>query len=61
VLLQPGVGWLLDRGWNGALDGGVRIYDAAAWQAGFSLMFATVLIALLLVPFVRETHCRQAA
>lgn len=59
VLLQPGVGWLLDRGWNGTLDGGVRIYAADAWQTGFSLLFATVLIALLLVPFIRETHCRQ--
>ncbi len=59
VLLQPGVGWLLDRGWSGALEGGVRIYDAVAWQTGFSLMFATVLVALLLVPFIRETHCRQ--
>lgn len=59
VLLQPGVGWLLDRGWSGALAGGVRVYDAAAWQAGFGLLFATVAIALVLVPFIRETHCRQ--
>jgi MFS family permease len=59
VLLQPGVGWLLDRHWGGALEGGVRVYDAAAWQAGFGLLFATVAIALVLVPFIRETHCRQ--
>lgn len=60
VLLQPGVGWMLDRGWGGTLERGVRLYDAATWQSGFGLLFATVALALALVPFVRETHCRQA-
>jgi MFS family permease len=60
VLLQPGIGWLLDQHWKGELAGGVRIYDAAAWTSGFGLLFACVLIALLMLPFARETHCRQA-
>lgn len=60
VILQPGVGWMLDRGWQGTLADGVRLYDTATWQAGFGLMFAAVAMALMLVPFVRETHCRQA-
>lgn len=59
MLLQPGVGWLLDRGWGGQLAGGARLYDAATWQASFSLMFVAVVIALALVPFVRETRCQQ--
>lgn len=59
MLLQPGVGWLLDRGWGGQLAGGVRIYDAATWQTSFGLMFVTVVGALVLVPFVRESHCQQ--
>jgi MFS family permease len=60
VILQPGVGWMLDRGWGGAMAGGARIYDAATWQSGFGLMFATVALALAVVPFARETYCRQA-
>jgi hypothetical protein len=28
------------------------------WQAGFGLLFATVIIALVLVPYTRATHCR---
>ncbi len=59
MLLQPGVGWLLDRYWNGVMAGGARIYDAAAYQAGFSLMFATVVAAFFILLFVRESHCRQ--
>jgi predicted MFS family arabinose efflux permease len=59
VFLQPGVGWMLDRGWGGALAGGVRLYDAATWQSGFGLVFVTVALALAIVPFAHESHCRQ--
>ena len=27
MLLQPAIGWMLDRNWQGGLAGGVRIYD----------------------------------
>jgi MFS family permease len=59
MFLQPAVGWMLDRGWTGAETNGVRLYDAAAWQAGFGLMFAAVAAALVLVPLARESHCKQ--
>jgi len=61
MLLQPGVGWLLDRYWQGEMVGGARVYDAAAYQAGFTLMFACVIASLLLILLARETHCRQSA
>jgi len=61
MLLQPGVGWMLDRHWTGSLANGARIYDAAAWQTGFTLLAATVAICLVLVAFARESHCRQVA
>ncbi len=59
MILQPAVGWLLDRHWTGAMADGGRIYDAAAWQAGFALLAATVAGSLCLLAFARETHCRQ--
>ena len=59
MFLQPAVGWILDRSWNGATEGGARIYDAVAYQAGFALMFATLLAATLVLAFARESHCRQ--
>jgi MFS family permease len=61
MFLQPGVGWMLDRGWAGAEANGARLYDAAVWQSGFGLMFVAVVVALALVPFARESHCRQHA
>ncbi len=61
MLLQPAMGWMLDRHWNGALAGGARIYDAAAYQAGFTLVFAVVCASFVTLLFARETYCRQTS
>lgn len=61
MLLQPAVGWVLDRKWTGAVAAGVRRYGLAAYQSGFSMMIAWLAAALVLLMFTRETHCRQAA
>jgi len=60
MLLQPAVGWMLDRHWSGTLVNAARTYDAAAWQAGFGLMFACLVVSMMLISFLRETHCQQA-
>ena len=42
TLLQPAIGWILDRKWTGQMVDGVRVYDLAAFQTGFSLMLGLV-------------------
>ncbi|MEN8245981.1 MAG: MFS transporter [Thermodesulfobacteriota bacterium] len=59
MLLQPGVGWVLDAKWDGLLRDGVRVYGVDAFQSGFSLMFIWAGLSLILLLFTRETHCRQ--
>ncbi|MBI5018438.1 MAG: MFS transporter [Deltaproteobacteria bacterium] len=59
MLLQPAVGWVLDRAWDGRTLDGVRVYAWAAYRAGFALMVAWAVLALVLVCLTRETHCRQ--
>jgi len=59
MIMQPAVGWMLDRHWNGTFANGVRVYDFDAYRAGFALMLIWLAAALLLLVFVRETHCRQ--
>ena len=61
TLLQPAVGWMLDRNWSGGFLQGVRVYDLAAYRAGFVLMLGWALVSLALLFFTRETKCRQAA
>jgi len=61
MLLQPAVGWMLDRSWDGQTSGGVRIYSLEAYQSGFGLMLAWLALAMVLILFTRETHCRHMA
>ena len=60
MILQPAIGWMLDRNWQGALVGEVRIYDLAAYRSGFVLIIAFSVLAVLSIGFTKETHCRQA-
>ena len=59
MIMQPAVGWVLDRHWAGTFANGVRVYDFGAYRAGFTLMLVWLAAALVLLAFVRETHCRQ--
>jgi len=61
MLLQPGVGWILDLHWQGEMAEGVRVYSLEAYRSGFGLMLAWLALALLLILFTRETHCKHAA
>jgi MFS family permease len=60
MVMPPLVGWMLDRAWDGATAEGARVYAFDAYRAGFAPMLIWLLLALLLVAFIRETHCRQA-
>jgi hypothetical protein len=59
MLMQPLVGIVLDRHWQGRMEAGVRAYDFDAYRAAFALMIAWGIVALGLIAFIRETYCRQ--
>lgn len=59
MILQPLVGYVLDRHWGGRLADGVRVYDFAAYRWGFALILAWGALSLVLLAFTRETSCRQ--
>lgn len=59
MIMQPAVGWVLDRMWSGATSNGVRVYDFAAYRAGFSLMLIWLAVCVILLALTRETGCRQ--
>jgi len=61
MLLQPGIGWVLDQRWSGQLVNGLRIYGVNAFQTGFVLSVAWSIVTVLLLAFTRETNCRQSA
>jgi predicted MFS family arabinose efflux permease len=59
MILQPAIGWVLDRSWDGGLDHGIRIYDIGAYHLAFSLMIGISFIGTVLIPFTKETYCQQ--
>ena len=59
TLLQPAVGWMLDRNWDGQTVAGMRVYNIEAYQAGFTLMISWAVLSFILLFFTRETYCRQ--
>lgn len=59
MLMQPAVGWVLDRAWDGGLEAGLRVYSFAAYRGGFALMLVWLVAVAVVTAFARETHCRQ--
>lgn len=59
AILQPLVGWAMDRSWNGALQDGARVYVAADYRFGMLLMAGAAAAGCLATLAVRETGCRN--
>jgi nitrate/nitrite transporter NarK len=59
TILQPAIGWVLDRHWAGEMTSGVRSYSVDAFQAAFAMIVAWSLLSCLLTAFTEETRCRQ--
>jgi MFS family permease len=59
AILQPLVGWVMDRRWDGKLVHGARVYSADNYQTGFGLMLLFALLGLIGALYIRETNCRQ--
>lgn len=60
AIANPLIGYLLDRQWHGELAHGIRVYSVSAYQQAMWLIPVSLLIALLILPFVKETYCRLA-
>ncbi len=55
-LFQPVIGKLLDMGWTGDMINGTRHYSMLNYQTALSVIPASIVIAVILVYFIRETH-----
>ena len=58
MVMQPAIGIILDKYWNGQIIDGVRIYSMQAYQSAFYLALVWLLISLILVSLTKETHCK---
>jgi MFS family permease len=59
TLLQPGIGWMLDKQWTGEMLNGTRIYSLHAFQAAFMLIVLWATSSCVLIALTKETYCEQ--
>jgi len=59
MILQPTIGLVLDLGWDGLLENGIRIYDLNAYHMAFGVIMGLCALGALLITFAGETFCRQ--
>jgi MFS family permease len=60
ALAQPLIGYILDKMWDGEMLGTVRLYPLAAYHTALAILPLGMLIALLILPKVKETYCQSA-
>jgi len=58
AVIQPVVGYILDAQWQGIMENGVRIYVINDFQIAFTIIPICLVFALLILPSIKETHCR---
>ena len=59
AILQPLLGMILDRHWDGATLASARVYGAGAYDAAFVWLFACAAASVLAVALTRETYCQM--
>lgn len=61
ALVQPLFGMMLDLGWQGAYEQGVKIYPLEAFQLAFWMCAGLLAVATVAAFFVKETGCVNIA
>jgi MFS family permease len=61
VLFIPLIGYLLDRQWTGLMDHGIRLYSHAAYYKALFMLPMCFGVALVVLYFIEETHCKNHA
>jgi len=59
AIMQPLVGWVMDRSWDGSMQGGARLYAAADFRQGLLLMAGAAAAGCVATLFLLETRCRN--
>ena len=61
AVFQPLIGWLLDLGWDGTVENGVRVYSPENYRMAMLALIAAGIAGVVAVLLTRETGCRPVA
>lgn len=59
AFIQPLVGWILDLCWDGTITNGIHLYSIKGYYIALALLPISILLALLILPWIKETYCQQ--
>ncbi|HHT0593153.1 TPA: MFS transporter [Legionella anisa] len=59
ALAQPLIGYILDKMWQGDMNGNVRVYPLEAYHTGLAILPLGMFIALIILPKIKETYCQS--
>jgi MFS family permease len=60
AMAQAIIGYVLDMTWHGKVSAGARLYQTNNFQAALLLLPLMLFLALVLLPFIKETHGKIA-
>ncbi|NGX44414.1 MAG: putative sulfoacetate transporter SauU [Candidatus Anoxychlamydiales bacterium] len=61
AIFQPLVGFLLDSNWNGSMLEGIRVYRVEDYQIALSCLPITLVLAFILIFFVKEKAFKKVS
>lgn len=59
MIMQPAVGWMLDKNWSGEINGVSKVFSLTAYQSGFFLMALWASLSFMLILLTRETQAAK--
>lgn len=59
ALLQPLIGYILDMFWQGNKIHGIPFYSSMDFKIALTALPVIILVAIIILPFIEETYCRQ--
>lgn len=59
ALMQPLTGYILDVMWQHEMSGKVRLYPIEAYHTALGILPLGMLIALIILPKIKETYCQS--
>jgi MFS family permease len=58
ALAQPLIGFFLDLQWSGSMQDNTRLFTVTNFHWALAILPICLFVALLLLPFIKETYCR---
>lgn len=59
ALAQPLIGYILDKMWQGEMNGQIRAYPLEAYHTALAILPLGIFFALLILPKIKETYCQS--